>query len=166
MPGVIKTLLLCCTLLVFSSLVAMSAQITVDASMSKGDINTRIFGHNVRYFNNAVYLWHDPDEQHPSGYVVPTASDAIYQTDDPTPVPGAGTGTDAVIRFPGGNYNDLYHWRRGVGPLDRRPVDQNPHDPAGTYSTNFGTDELMELIDDVCPGGKPLIGSVWRRQRA
>ncbi len=35
-----------------------------------------------------------------------------------------------VIRWPGGCYADVYHWRNGIGPREQRPV---------TYNENFGT---------------------------
>lgn len=40
-----------------------------------------------------------------------------------------------VIRWPGGCYADVYHWRDGIGNKEGRPV---------TYNENFGTFELED----------------------
>jgi alpha-N-arabinofuranosidase len=59
-----------------------------------------------------------------------------------------------VIRWPGGCYADMYHWRDGVGP--NRKVTWNEN--FGTYEqekNEFGTDEFMELCERV--GAKPWL---------
>jgi alpha-N-arabinofuranosidase len=40
-----------------------------------------------------------------------------------------------IIRWPGGCFADIYHWRDGIGPVSSRPV---------TYNTNFGTEQLED----------------------
>jgi alpha-N-arabinofuranosidase len=59
-----------------------------------------------------------------------------------------------VIRWPGGCYADMYHWRDGVGR--ERKVTWNEN--FGTYEqekNEFGTDEFMELCERV--GAKPWL---------
>lgn len=51
-----------------------------------------------------------------------------------------------VIRWPGGCYADMYHWRDGVGPRADRPVSFNEN--FGTFAPDahqMGTHEFMEL---------------------
>jgi alpha-N-arabinofuranosidase len=59
-----------------------------------------------------------------------------------------------VIRWPGGCYADMYHWRDGIGT--ERKVTWNEN--FGTYEqekNEFGTDEFMELCERV--GAKPWL---------
>ncbi|MFI5096637.1 MAG: alpha-N-arabinofuranosidase [Candidatus Acidiferrales bacterium] len=50
-----------------------------------------------------------------------------------------------VLRWPGGCYADDYHWRDGIGPVEKRPKRVNIH-WGGTVETNsFGTHEFIEL---------------------
>lgn len=54
------------------------------------------------------------------------------------------------LRF-GGNFTSSYHWRDGVGPMDKRPTMENIAWGIPEYN-QFGTDEFLELCD--------LIGAV------
>ncbi len=61
-----------------------------------------------------------------------------------------------VLRWPGGCYADMYHWRNGVGPRDRRPVTFNEN--FGTFEredNQFGTDEFLQLCEMI--GAEPWI---------
>ncbi|MDL2302160.1 alpha-N-arabinofuranosidase [Lachnospiraceae bacterium OttesenSCG-928-D06] len=62
----------------------------------------------------------------------------------------------SVIRWPGGCYADTYHFRNGIGALEKRPVTYNEN--FGTFekdSNQFGTHEFMELCKMV--GAKPWL---------
>lgn len=50
----------------------------------------------------------------------------------------------ASLRFPGGCQTCTYHWEHGIGPVHRRPVDD---DPVFKYKIHydFGTDEFLDL---------------------
>jgi alpha-N-arabinofuranosidase len=54
------------------------------------------------------------------------------------------------LRF-GGNYTSIYHWRDGIGPIDKRPTLENTAWGIPEYNI-LGTDEFLELCD--------LIGAV------
>ena len=59
-----------------------------------------------------------------------------------------------VIRWPGGCFADVYHWRNGIGPREQRPVTYNEN--FGTFETDpnqFGTHEMMEFCEMI--GAKP-----------
>jgi alpha-L-arabinofuranosidase len=49
-----------------------------------------------------------------------------------------------VLRFPGGCASCTYHWEHGIGPVHRRPVQDDPVFKYKLYY-EFGTDEYLEL---------------------
>lgn len=49
-----------------------------------------------------------------------------------------------LLRWPGGNFVSYYHWRDGVGPVDRRPTYPN-HAWGGLDYNLIGTDEYLEF---------------------
>jgi alpha-N-arabinofuranosidase len=58
-----------------------------------------------------------------------------------------------LLRF-GGNFTSGYHWRDGVGPVERRPTELNQSWGQPEYN-QFGTDEFMRLCQLI--GAKPQI---------
>lgn len=52
-----------------------------------------------------------------------------------------------VVRWPGGCYADIYHWRDGVGPRDERPVTLNRWWGNKEENNAFGTHEFFEFAD-------------------
>ena len=60
-----------------------------------------------------------------------------------------------IIRWPGGDFSDRYHWMDGVGPKDQRSKDINYHWDAIDEPNAFGTHEFLEFCDLV--GCEPYI---------
>lgn len=60
-----------------------------------------------------------------------------------------------LLRFPGGNFVSGYHWKDGVGPVEKRPVRANPAWPDVVEWGHVGTDEWLTLCELV--GAEPLI---------
>jgi len=59
-----------------------------------------------------------------------------------------------ILRWPGGNFVSTYHWRDGVGPVERRPT--LPNYAWGQQENNlFGTDEFIAFCRAV--GCEPMI---------
>jgi alpha-N-arabinofuranosidase len=59
-----------------------------------------------------------------------------------------------ILRWPGGNFASTYHWRDGVGPIERRPT--LPNYAWGQQENNFfGTDEFIAFCRVV--GCEPMI---------
>jgi len=52
------------------------------------------------------------------------------------------------IRWPGGWFVSDYDWKHGIGPIDKRPVDQN-RAWNGWVSNDVGIDEFLELCRKV-----------------
>jgi alpha-N-arabinofuranosidase len=50
-----------------------------------------------------------------------------------------------VLRWPGGCFADDYHWRDGIGPLEKRPKRVNIHWGNYTEDNSFGTHEFIGL---------------------
>ncbi len=58
-----------------------------------------------------------------------------------------------VLRWPGGCFADDYHWRDGIGPLDKRPKSVNMHWGGYTEDNSFGTHEFIGLCKQI--GAEP-----------
>lgn len=52
-----------------------------------------------------------------------------------------------VVRWPGGCYADIHHWRDGVGPRADRPVTLNRWWGAKEENNHFGTHEFFEFAE-------------------
>jgi alpha-L-arabinofuranosidase len=50
-----------------------------------------------------------------------------------------------VLRWPGGCFADDYHWRDGIGPLEKRPKTVNLHWGNYVEDNSFGTHEFVGL---------------------
>lgn len=61
----------------------------------------------------------------------------------------------SVIRFPGGNFAQCYHWTDGIGPRDQRPTTINYAWSKWLEPNDVGIDEFMTLCRLV--GAEPLI---------
>lgn len=59
-----------------------------------------------------------------------------------------------LLRWPGGNFVSSYHWRDGVGPIERRPTRPN-FAWGGVEPNTFGTDEFIAFCRAV--GCEPMI---------
>ena len=72
---------------------------------------------------------------------------------DPDMISMAKAMKSPIIRF-GGNFTSAYHWRDGVGPLDKRVSMKNVAWGIPEYNT-FGTDEFLRFCELV--GSRPQI---------
>ena len=59
-----------------------------------------------------------------------------------------------LLRFPGGNFVSGYHWKEGIGPVDERPMRNNPAWNHEEYN-HVGTDEWLAFCELV--GCEPMI---------
>lgn len=54
-----------------------------------------------------------------------------------------------VVRWPGGCFAEEYHWRRGIGPADKRISTVNANWGDALEPNTFGTDEFMDFVDQI-----------------
>ena len=108
-----------------------------------GPVDPRLFGGFLEHMGRAVYEGvYDPDSVHADAHGCRTdVLDALAELDF------------TVMRYPGGNFVSNYHWRDGVGPVERRPVRRDL--AWGTIEPNrFGTHEFIALAERM--GWEPM----------
>lgn len=54
-----------------------------------------------------------------------------------------------MVRWPGGCFADIYHWRDGIGPRATRPARVNSHWGGVIDPNQFGTHEFMDLVETI-----------------
>jgi len=52
-----------------------------------------------------------------------------------------------LVRWPGGCYGDIYHWRDGIGPRAKRPVTLNKWWGNAEEANQFGTSEFFDFAE-------------------
>jgi len=62
-----------------------------------------------------------------------------------------------VLRWPGGCFADDYHWRDGIGPLEKRPKTVNIHWGNYVEDNSFGTHEFIRLCRLI--GSEPYLAA-------
>jgi alpha-N-arabinofuranosidase len=60
-----------------------------------------------------------------------------------------------VLRWPGGCYADIYHWKEGIGPQEERPTFKNIFWGGVIEDHSFGTHEFLNLCELL--GAEPYI---------
>lgn len=118
---------------------ALSASSNVDYHAVVRDIPDTLYGINVLYPAGGYGVW-SSDHDLPNPAMMDLAREL-----GPT-----------QIRFPGGSFANFYHWRNGVGPVNRRPLTLLAPD-RGTAGNQFGTDEALRVADEL---GAPLFITV------
>ncbi len=103
-----------------------SFTVTVDTTQIGESYNAYLMGHNVQWTALGDHLVDDNGDPDPS-------MDAALVAVAPT-----------VIRFPGGEHADVYHWASGIG--DQALRTENMHPQTGEYESSvFGTAEYLDL---------------------
>ncbi|HEY5138997.1 MAG TPA: hypothetical protein VIJ25_06715, partial [Methylococcales bacterium] len=113
--------------------------LVIHADQGKNVINKNIYGQFAEHLGRCIYdgIWVGQDSNIPNiNGIRKDVVDALKKIQVP------------FVRWPGGCFAELYHWRYGVGPVSERPSLGNVN---GEIETNqFGTHEFMqfcELID-------------------
>ena len=110
----------------------LSAAIEVDATHIVRQIPRSLYGTNIEWRWNATELWQEKEHRLDPQLVKLTRDMGV-----------------TLIRYPGGIYSDFYHWKDGVGPLDKRPEvlhEAGKNDRSRPY---FGTDEALDFARQV-----------------
>lgn len=97
-------------------------------------INRNIYGHFAEHLGHGIYggLWIQDDAG--AWRLNDKVIDALRKI------------KPANIRWPGGCFADVYHWRDGVGSPAERPTIVNTLWGGITEDNSFGTHEFMELV--------------------
>lgn len=129
-----------------SSLAADSVHLAIDVSKAGPKINRHIFGQFAENLGNGLYggIWVGPDSTIPN--IRGIRNDVVAVLRDPR-IPN--------VRWPGGCFADQYHWRKGIGPRDKRPATVNSAWGDVIDTNAFGTDEFMDFIQQI--GSSPYV---------
>ena len=101
-------------------------------------INKEIYGHFSEHLGRCIYggIYVGKDSEIPNinGYRKDVV-DALKEIGIP------------VLRWPGGCFADEYHWKNGIGPVDKRMKMINTNWGGVTEDNSFGTHEFMDLCE-------------------
>jgi alpha-N-arabinofuranosidase len=135
---------LCIWFLLLVSTAASTAQETVhlsiDASKSGVKIDRNLFGQFAENLGHGLYegIWVGPDSPIPNTRGI--RNDVVSALRS-LKVPN--------VRWPGGCFADQYHWRKGVGPANKRPATLNTAWGDVVDRNSFGTDEFMDFLQQI-----------------
>ncbi|MCA9894208.1 MAG: alpha-N-arabinofuranosidase, partial [Anaerolineae bacterium] len=122
-------------------------KITLKGKTELGKINKHIYGHFAEHLGGCIYdgIWVGEDSDIPNVRGIRTdIVEAMKAINAPN------------LRWPGGCFADVYHWRDGIGPKDQRPLTINSHWGNAPETNAFGTHEFMDLCEQI--GCDPYIG--------
>jgi alpha-N-arabinofuranosidase len=122
------------------------ANITVLADQPGAVIDPNIYGQFVEHLGRGVYegIWVGPDSPIPNTRGIRNDVVAALRK---IHIP--------LVRWPGGCFAELYHWRDGIGPRASRPHGVNTAWGDEAESNHFGTHEFMDFLEQV--GAQPFI---------
>ena len=114
------------------------ASVEVDAGTLVRRIPRTLFGTNMEWKWNGTAMWQEEQRRiDPKGLKLTQEMGVT------------------LLRFPGGVFSDHYHWKEGVGPIERRPMVKHEPGKDERSKPNFGTDEALEFARQF--GGELLI---------
>jgi alpha-N-arabinofuranosidase len=128
------------------SMTAENIHLSIDASKPGAKIDRNIFGQFAENLGHGLYegIWVGPDSSIPNTRGVRNdVVDALKELKVPN------------VRWPGGCFADQYHWRKGIGPVDKRPATVNSAWGDVIDTNAFGTDEFMDFIQQI--GSTPYV---------
>jgi len=108
-------------------------EITIDGKREIGRVTPLIFGQNLEHLQNIVYGGiFDEDSR--------LSDESGFRKDVMNALKRVRPG---ILRWPGGIFANWYHWEKGIGPKNERPV---VYDLAwgAEESNRFGTDEFIK----------------------
>jgi alpha-N-arabinofuranosidase len=126
----------------------LQATLTIHADRPQSVIAPEIYGQFAEHLGRGMYggLWVGP------GSTIPNTRG--FRNDVVGALKRLGV---PVVRWPGGCFADIYHWRDGIGPRGRRPVRVNTT-WGGVEETNaVGVHEYMDLMQQL--GAKAYVNA-------
>jgi alpha-N-arabinofuranosidase len=124
----------------------VTAEIQIHADHPGAVIAPEIYGQFAEHLGRCIYegIWVGPDSPIPNTRGI--RNDVVAALKN-LHVP--------VLRWPGGCFADEYHWREGIGPMDKRPRHINTHWGMVVEDNHFGTHEFLDLCEMI--GCEPYI---------
>jgi alpha-N-arabinofuranosidase len=121
-------------------------QIVVDGAAAGVKIDRNIFGQFAEHLGHGIYegIWVGRDSAIPNTRGIRNDVVAALKA---LKVPN--------VRWPGGCFADEYHWRKGIGPVEKRAITLNPNWGGVVEPNTFGTHEFMDFIEQI--GSQPFI---------
>ena len=118
----------------------LTATLVIEADKPGPRIDPNIYGQFVEHLGRGVHegLW--VGEGSPIPNVRGIRSDVVAALKR-IKVP--------VVRWPGGCFAELYHWRDGIGPREQRPRGVNAAWGDEPETNGFGSHEFMDLLDQI-----------------
>jgi len=114
------------------------ASVTIDTSKPGVEIDRHIYGQFAEHLGHGIYegIWVGEGSKIPNihGYRKDVV-EALRKIHVPN------------VRWPGGCFADLYDWRDGIGPKEKRPARVNVHWGGVTEDNSFGTHEFMNFAE-------------------
>ena len=125
---------------------ADNVHLSMDASKTGPKINPNVFGQFAENLGHGLYegIWVGPDS--PIQNTRGIRNDVVAALRE-LKVPN--------VRWPGGCFADQYHWRKGIGPRDKRPATVNSAWGDVIDTNVFGTDEFQDFIQQI--GSTPYV---------
>jgi alpha-N-arabinofuranosidase len=119
---------------------AEKVHLTADPSKSGAKIDRNIFGQFAEHLGSGVYegIWVGPKS--------PIANTRGIRNDVVAALRALKVPN---VRWPGGCFADEYHWRKGIGPADKRTATLNPNWGGVIEPNSFGTHEFMDFLDQI-----------------
>jgi alpha-N-arabinofuranosidase len=125
---------------------AENIHLSIDASKTGATIDRNLFGQFAENLGHGLYegIWVGPDSPIPNTRGI--RKDVVAALKE-LKVPN--------VRWPGGCFADQYHWRKGIGPRDKRPATVNSAWGDVIDTNAFGTDEFMDFVEQI--GSTPYV---------
>ncbi|HTQ56485.1 MAG TPA: alpha-L-arabinofuranosidase C-terminal domain-containing protein [Bryobacteraceae bacterium] len=123
-----------------TAMAADKVLLSVDVSQAGPKIDRNIFGQFAEHLGSGIYggIWVGPDSSIPNTRGVRNDVVAALRA---LKVPN--------VRWPGGCFADEYHWRKGIGPSNKRAATLNPNWGGVIEPNTFGTNEFMDFLDQI-----------------
>ncbi|QUH29725.1 alpha-N-arabinofuranosidase [Vallitalea guaymasensis] len=118
----------------------------INASKKKSQISKHIYGHFSEHLGRCIYggIWVGEESDIPNTHGCRNdVVEALKNINIP------------VLRWPGGCFADEYHWKDGIGPVDRRKKMINTNWGGVVEDNSFGTHEFLEFCELI--GAEPYI---------
>jgi alpha-N-arabinofuranosidase len=118
-------------------------RLVLTADAPQATINRHIYGHFAEHLGRGIY----------DGFWV-KGDDGRWRLNEPV-IEAMRRISPPNIRWPGGCFADIYHWKDGVGPREERPTVVNTLWGGVTEDNSFGTHEFMQLVEAL--GAEPFV---------